>query len=217
MDSVVRIYVFHGTTLKYGTGFFINGNRIVTCAHVIAPDGVNCLDRVWIEFVYFINGKLQTSRRVYCPVIAFDGANDIAVLEGDKWTTARGTPLPIDSEYTPEIGETLFFKGFPKEAWEEQDVVFTGMTDVMVRQNDGTYKYYSDTVSFRGLIYGGASGGPVLNADGSIIGINMSTCNGTGMAYAINAGRLQALLDSLDSKSANDAELDGAIPAEQAA
>ncbi len=99
-ESTVRVMCWTGplSGFPYGSGFFVDKNKIVTNIHVVARPGpifvkLNDKDMIW-EVV---------------GVTAFDVENDLVVLQID----GEGTPLPIGDSDLVQKRDTVVAVGYP--------------------------------------------------------------------------------------------------------
>ena len=128
------------TLASNGTGFFVSNDIVVTNQHVIN----NC-------------AYLSDSQNNILEIVAVDRLNDLAVLRS-----------PIKSENyiylddDPELGELVYVAGFPLSL---ETLNFTsGAVSALVGNEKNITQF-----QFTAPIQPGNSGGPVLNAWGSLI------------------------------------------------
>lgn len=159
-ESVFVIY--SGNSL--GSGFAIGEDCIVTNAHVIS-DPQNTTLKTY-------NGEQYTAT-----VIGMDERLDIAVLGVNETTF---TVLPLCKLDSVNIGDDIYAIGAPKS----MDYTLTkGIISAKNRTVRG-----DSYIQIDAAINEGNSGGPLLNANGSVIGMNtlkMSDSEGIGLAIPI--------------------------------
>ena len=147
--SIVSIRRFGGIN---GTGFLVEGNYVVTAAHVVWPHTI-------IDIV-FEDGTEHED----VAVAAFDHFADLAFL-GPIDTTAPH--LQLGNAKTESKGNTMYSVGHAqgsKELFATEGEFF--------RLENWTDAYISEVVtSAEGI--GGMSGGPMANATGEAIGVNL--------------------------------------------
>ena len=155
-----------------GSGFFIGSGSIATNLHVVedAPKGYAKL--VGQDTKYNIDG-----------IIAIDEKHDLVILQ----VTAFGiSPLPLGDSDTIEIGEPVYVAGNPKGL----EGTFSDGIISSIRGEDA-FKLLQMTAP----ISPGSSGGPVLNANGEVIGISVLTVrDGQNLNFAIPINYLKSLL-----------------------
>lgn len=130
-----------------GTGFYINNSNIVSNYHVVE----GC------EYVTDINdNKLK--------IMVSDEVNDVSLLDGPK----TNSYLPI-SEDSPKLGEKIYVSGFPYNSDLKSFMFSSGNVSSL----SGLGKNFSE-FSHTAPSQPGNSGGPILNAYGSVIGVLVS-------------------------------------------
>ena len=136
-----------------GTGFFINKIHIVTNYHVIKN-----FDKISI---YAFNHLFPITD---VTVIGYDEEIDIAVLQINEDVEHHFLRW---SDTAPLIGEDVYALGHGmSQLWS----LTKGILSYDYRQNPGTsFVHYMQTDA---VINSGNSGGPLLNEDGEVIGVN---------------------------------------------
>ncbi len=137
----------NGEILGKGSGFFVERDQIVTNIHVVAGAHKVTARLVGKETEYTISG-----------IVAFDAKNDLVIL---KTTEKSGKPLALgDSEIIQE-DEPIVVVGNPGgvEGNVARGTIHGTRSDKWLRLKTGISEG------------GGASGGPVLNGKGRVIGI----------------------------------------------
>ncbi len=182
-DKLVQIRTLlrnSDTQASVGSGFFVSSDGlIITNFHVASQLAL----------------EPERYRGVYVPVdgkeapvelLAFDVLHDLALLRVQNPGPARqalgfrGTDLPLSR------GERIFSLGNPK--------------DIGFAVTEGTYnglvlRSFYPRIFFGGAINPGMSGGPVLDEDGRVVGINVSKrTDGEQLSFLVPAEFAQALL-----------------------
>ncbi|MCU0429262.1 MAG: serine protease [Cytophagaceae bacterium] len=167
-----EVYQKNGQEKNSGTGFAVSSSgHIITSYHLIKD----------AESIMVYNQEIKSRK---AKLLAFDPIGDIALLSiEDTSFTGFGT-LPYKMASTPRLlGEKLFTLGYPKE-----DIVY----------NEGYISsvtgYNNDSVSYQVSIpvNPGNSGGPLLDAQGNLIGmINGKHKEAEGTAFAVKAGYIR--------------------------
>jgi hypothetical protein len=155
--NVVRILVRNGNTTSAGSGAYLGRRIVLTCYHIF-NDGPS------IEgLVYFRDG---TEHRFVAK--QFNKDWDQAVLELKSDPTQTGLPL---ASRNPEIGEpvTAYGYGGGNRVMKTEGTVvsFTGAS---------RYPGVTDWVEMSGRVDSGSSGGPIINAQGEVVG-NLWGCS----------------------------------------
>lgn len=156
----------------FGTGFVIKGNRIITNHHVVQA----VLD---VSSSIFVS-KLESQTKIKVTIKYSDEHNDIVVLETytefDNYLTFYDDVL--------EIGEDVHACGNGKDGAEG---AFTTGNYSGKKTFENGVEYLQHTAP----IAPGNSGGPLVNDDGKLVGVNTST----GGLYAIDT-RSSDILDA---------------------
>lgn len=209
-----------------GTGFAIGTpgepvEFIVTNAHVITDvlgEDYNTADlTVWFS--------VMANDFMIPEVYAIDKDRDLAVLRLPE-TTDKRNAVTLNTEIAPN-GETVYAIGYPDYGNYLQDYKTMSVKDVTLtrgviskqfrrEQNQRGYEVYQHDAA----ISSGNSGGPLVNADGQVIGVNTWVTYGAA-AEGSNATIAQELVTFLDSykipytlASASDSGSAGSAPAD---
>ena len=162
-----------GTTLSFGSGFFVKPNQIATNFHVIAGARHGTAKLVGKYTTYNIKG-----------IVATDKENDLAVL---KVTASGVTPLSLGDSDTVNIGAKVYVAGNPKG-------LEGTFSDGLISRRES---YPKKRLQMTAPISPGSSGGPVLNSKGKVIGISVSVhraLDAQNLNFAIPSNALKALL-----------------------
>ena len=163
-----------------GSGVIIDGRRgfILTNAHVISQTGK-------------ITVTLKDEREFEAAIVGADPDSDLAVLRIDSKAPLPAVEMGDSSDLM--IGEDVIAIGNP---FGFSHTVTTGVISAVnrnIRTNNATYH---DFIQTDASINPGNSGGPLLNINGSLIGINTAIyakAQGIGFAIPINkASRIVA-------------------------
>lgn len=166
-DSVVVVYA--GNSL--GSGFAVDSHFIVTNAHVV--DAANS--------VYI---KTYDNKQCKASIVLFNDELDIAVLYVEKKSFE---PLHINTEC--KVGEDVYAIGAPESL---EYTLTKGVVSSKARKIDGLTFVQTDAA-----INSGNSGGPLVNDDGDVIGVNTCKLNGSeGIGLAIPSAQLLEYLNS---------------------
>jgi len=151
-----------------GSGIILDsGGYILTNYHVIEE-----LDRVLV--------KLSTGREYFGKVLGYDSHTDLAVL---KISTLQSLPEPEFGQSTDlQVGEWVMAIGNP---YGLEGTVTVGIISGKGRTNLGITRFGS-FIQTDASINPGNSGGPLINLQGSIVGINTGVAAiGSGVGFAI--------------------------------
>jgi serine protease Do len=146
-----------------GSGFVISSDGyVLTCAHVVT--GVNDAT-IWVEGV-----------RYPCRVLNSNTNLDLALLKVDG-DHPPFHPMRLESGKDYSLGESVYTMGFPLvDVLGTSPRLNNGLISAKVGMSDDT-----NFVQVSVPIQPGNSGGPLLNADGQVIGVVSSTLNPMGI------------------------------------
>lgn len=177
-DGVVKIQVVEsGSAAKsmLGSGFFVSDDGLVVTNYHVISKLVTDPDRYRAE-LFDTRGNTLPVR-----VLGVDVVHDLAVVKVDT-RPARFFPIqPVSLDQ----GERLYALGHPHDL---------GLTIVEGTYN-GHLKYvlYAK-ILFTGTLNPGMSGGPAIDAQGHVVGVNVSTA-GNEISFLVPVERVAALLD----------------------
>jgi S1-C subfamily serine protease len=191
-NAVVTILSSAGTSYAIGQGFWIQGpdsnfGYIATAAHVITDSTLNnnpISTNIWVHTTYPTNNiyKINGTTNV---VMGRDRLSDVALLR----ITGTGFPALTYANSRTDIkpGDNVTIIGYPL-GFDPQSVARG-----VIRDNKGVPDTYfsgvgggfMESVLTDCSIYGGNSGGPMINDDGKWIGI---LSWGVGSDGAMNGG-----------------------------
>lgn len=173
------IFLKDGTTsLGLGSGVIVSENGyILSNEHVTGAKYSNC-------YITLENGKTYTANVVWS-----DSSIDLSISK----INIKGLPYAnLGDSSIVRVGETVYAIGNPV-GYEFQRTVTSGIISaidrtVKIDEDDKTI-YMEDLIQTDATINPGNSGGPLINPDGSIIGINsvkITSAEGIGFAVPIN-------------------------------
>ena len=168
-----------------GSGFFISGDGyIVTNAHVV-EDGVE------------IQVELSDLQTFEAEVIGTDPNTDIAVLKidaGDQELPA----LPFGDSDEMRVGDHVLAIGNPL------GLDFSVSAGIVSGRNRTLTGGYDDFIQTDAAINSGNSGGPLLNLDGEVIGVNtlylgsgQARGGSSGIGFAMASSVVEDVVDQL--------------------
>ena len=179
MDKVFTVRSADGEDRFLGSAFiWSDGTVAVTNAHVVGDaEEVRLIDR---------NGVEETAL-----VIASDPVRDVAVI-----SIASGREGLVLADAAPELGDEVFALGAPL------GVEFTlteGRISSTERQVEITVPLM--LVQHDAAVNPGSSGGPLVDAEGRLLGMNSQIADGSrmfvGIAYAISVADLDRIVTGL--------------------
>ena len=166
-----------GSGIVYDTkGHIITNNHVVGTAKIVD--------------VTFIDGNRYTAN-----VVGTDIYNDLAVLKIIGNLTKPVTPLQLGNSSALEVGDQVIAIGNP---FGLDDTMTTGIVSQKGRLLPDTTSGFSipDVIQTDALIDPGNSGGPLLNMQGQVVGINTAAVisdkggfSGIGLAISSNTAK----------------------------
>src|ERR671924_1411005 len=169
-----------------GSGFVIDkAGHIVTNYHVV--QGAR---KVEVNF--------SGNDRVPAKVVGTDPSTDVAVLEIDAQARAL-TPLPLGNSDAVRVGDAVVAIGNP---FGLERTVTAGIVSALQREITAPNGFAIDEViQTDAAINRGNSGGPLLNANGDVIGVNAqieSTTGGNvGIGFAIPINTVKEVVSQI--------------------
>ncbi len=182
-SNYFRPWQMKGQRSSSGTGVLIEGNLVLTAAHVVD-------NSVIIEVRKSSNPEKYIAKVKW---ISYDA--DLALLEVEDQTFFEGTKaLKLGS--IPRRQEGVAVYGYPKGGDE------ISITQGIISRIDHSTYVYSDfdllILQIDAAINPGNSGGPALNEEGDIVGIAMQTMSKSdNIGYIIPTQVIQHFLDDI--------------------
>lgn len=179
--SVLQVLILDnasGTKSSFGSGFFAGDGYIVTNFHVIS-------DLVFHPERHRAQYRNADDERGELTLLYFDVVNDLAVLRSDDY---QGPSLKI-AQQPPAIGGRLYAMGHPHDL---------GLSVV-----EGTYNGLLEDkliprIHYTGSLNPGMSGGPALDKDNQLVGVNVSGM-GDQVSFLVPARYVRELLNNVEA------------------
>ena len=182
LPDFVRPWMKRNTRDLTGSGVIIEGNRILTNAHVVLY-----ASRVLVQ-------PYQSTERIPATVEAIAPGIDLAVLKlSDETLFGTHPPLPLD-DGLPKVKDTVNAYGYPEGG--DQLSVTEGIISRIeyVSYSQGEYGL---RIQVDAPVNRGNSGGPAI-ADGKIIGLVFSMIeSANNIGYLIPAEEIRMFLDDI--------------------
>ncbi len=151
-----------------------------------------------------ISVSLTTGERLDAKLVGTDPVSDIALLKIDK----KGLPyVTLGNSDDLIIGEWVIALGNPFGLFEINDkpTVTVGVVSATkMKVNADNKRVYKDMVQTDASINSGNSGGPLINANGEVIGINTIIFTGSsyssgsiGVGFAISINRVKKIMEEI--------------------
>lgn len=175
-----------GNKSAIGSGFGINESGLIASNYHVVSDYVQYPDKYRIQYLSAtgMEGELTLQD--------FDVVNDLAILQLGE-IPEQYLPFNLASNL-PEQGVPIYSLGNPHDL---------GMIVVPGTFNGLKKTSFYQRIHFTGSINPGMSGGPVVNANGEVVGVNVATA-GNQIGFLIPLEKLKSLLDRLDGQVRKD-------------
>jgi putative serine protease PepD len=169
-----------------GAGFVLDkSGDIVTNAHVV--DGASSIK------VKFLNGTTTTGK-----LVGSDDSTDVAVVHVDV-SADKLTPLAIGNSSSVDPGEPAYAIGSPYGLPQSISAGIVSATGREIQAPDGSP--IEDAIQTDAALNHGNSGGPLIDANGDVVGlsaqIDSNTGEGTGVGFAIPVNTVKKIADEL--------------------
>jgi putative serine protease PepD len=174
------------TQQAQGSGFvYDEQGHIVTNQHVV--DGAESIS------VLFPNGQ-----RYDATLVGSDASTDLAVIKVDAPASAL-EPLELADSSQLEVGEGVVAIGSP---FGLEDTVTAGIVSALDRQMEALNGFtINNSIQTDAAINHGNSGGPLLDLDGRVVGVNAqirSESGGSdGIGFAIPSNTVESVVSQL--------------------
>jgi S1-C subfamily serine protease len=188
-QSPFELFPSTTTGINTGSGFVINRDGVIlTNAHVISG-------AVKIT-VAFANNQTVTAK-----VLGRDPDDDLALLKVNP-DGVRLVPLPLGDSSTVQVGDPTYAIGNPFGLARS---LTTGVVSALQRSIQAPNNFAIDNViQTDAPLNPGNSGGPLINAEGQVIGINSQIQTGTsgsgsvGIGFAIPIDTARAVIPQME-------------------
>jgi len=177
-----------------GSGFVLNQDgEIVTNAHVVTEgtgSAIRQVDRVYVRF--------QDDNQVSAKVLGFDPNADVALIKVDpKGLTLR--PLQLGADADARVGMPVAAIGSP---FGEEQSLSVGVISATDRTIESLTQFsISGAIQTDAAINHGNSGGPLVDAEGNVLGINSQirsdSGDGTGVGFAVSIDLIKRSVEQL--------------------
>ena len=168
-----------------GTGFVIDDDgSIVTNDHVAAGGS-----KVSVRFG-------SRAKRIDARVVGRDPSTDLALLKVDPERARDMAVLPLGDSDRVRIGDPALAIGHPFGLERSLTLGVVSATDREIDAPDGSK--IRDVVQTDASVNPGNSGGPLLDGEGRVIGVNsQGRGGGSGIAFAVSVDTLKRVLPAL--------------------
>lgn len=169
IDALDSVWVVSTSDAHQGTAFQVNDGLLLTAAHVVSGTTTVRLS---------IDGRGVGPTSVLAKVVLTDEVLDVAVLSAPDLPKGGGIAL---STILPIAGDTVYAIGAPI------DGLVLSRGQIVTSRSTGL-------IAASTPVDPGNSGGPLLRADGSAVGMVVEQAEPSGIAYAVPAAELAQVL-----------------------
>ena len=177
-----------------GSGFVLNGSgEIATNAHVVTDGTGSSITKAEEVYVAFADGNEVSAR-----IVGYDANADVALLRIDP-AGLRLRPLKLGTARDLRVGSPVAAIGSP---FGEPQSLSVGVVSAIERSIQSLTGFeIAGAIQTDTAINRGNSGGPLVNGEGSVLGINSqintSSGGGEGVGYAIPVDTVRRTLARL--------------------
>ena len=174
-DNVIKITNKINDEIKIiGSGFFTSDGYLITNSHVVDIKGDIS--------VTYPNGKITTAN-----IISNDIASDIAIL---KVADIDALALEFSETLNLKVADTLYAIGYPLNL-EGEATVSKGI--LSARRSLAGIEYLQTDAT----IDNGSSGGPLINTEGKVVGMNSLSSNNSNINMALSSETISNVITKL--------------------
>ncbi|MFD2165479.1 serine protease [Thalassotalea euphylliae] len=165
-----------GEKSTIGSGFQITDNGLIATNYHVISGYAQAPQKYQIQYLDDQGNKGELSLE------SVDVINDLALV---KRSVSKPMSFFAIAEQAPIKGEKLFSLGNPHDL---------GMIVVPGTYNGLKTESFNDKIHFTGSVNSGMSGGPVVNKDSEVVGINVAT-SGNQIGFLVPHDKLVTLFD----------------------
>ncbi|MFT4928721.1 MAG: serine protease Do [Phenylobacterium sp.] len=169
-----------GNKSSIGSGFQIDDSGVIATNYHVISDYVQYEDKFRLEYLDHQGNKAPLE------VLDVDVINDLALVK----RTDAATAFFALAGQSPAQGEKIFSLGNPHDL---------GMIVVPGTYNGLKDKSFYDRIHFTGSVNPGMSGGPTVNLNGEVVGINVATA-GNQIGFLVPLDKLSQLYQRYQSR-----------------
>ena len=167
-----------------GSGFVVrDGHTVATNYHVVSS-AISQPKK--FRIIYVRDDESEGELTLY----DFDIVNDLAILKSEE---DLGEALRVQTE-PPKKGAVIYSLGNPLDL---------GMTVTQGNYNGLTDHSFYQRIHFSGAVNPGMSGGPVVDFNGDVVGVNVAT-SGNQVGFLVPADKLATLLNKSEVDESED-------------
>lgn len=190
-EQVFSGNVYKNTMIGGGSGFIVTADGlVVTNTHVVNDDNA--------RYTVILNDKTEYNAKV----VSISPFSDIALLqiESDDKTNVDGLPVvKFGSIEKLQVGQKVIAVGNALAQYE--NTVTSGIVSAIGRtipaESSGSLKELTNLIQTDAAMNQGNSGGPLVNLNGEVIGVNTAVATGAqGIGFAIPVSDVLSMLEN---------------------
>ncbi len=177
--------------LSAGSGYLVTADGyIMTNKHVVS-------EAAGTEYAVVLNDDEHKGKSIPAKVLATDPTNDIAILKIEE----TGLPfLTFADSDAIQVGQTAIAIGYALGQFE--NTVSKGVVSGLARSiNAGgsmmRSEHLSGIIQTDAALNPGNSGGPLLDVEGNVIGMNVAVASAQSIAFALPANDVRSVFESV--------------------
>ena len=163
---------------------------------IVRPEGVILTNHHVIARAQSVTVRLRDNRRLTAEIVGSDERSDIAVVR----VKANDLPaLDFADGDASQIGQSVYAIGVPfGQEWSFSAGILSGKSRSRLLGPTSETPLFEDYLQTDAFINAGHSGGPLLDSDGRVLGMNTLIARvERGLAFAIPSYFLKATLDQI--------------------
>lgn len=158
---IIRVYDNDRNPVAEGTGFSLEGDGIITCAHVISNDELGTLPKGYTITV--VRGSDGRNTEVPATLTKFSQRHDLALLSADVEHYA----VFMAAKRAPKVEDNVLLVGYPEWRNNILDIPRRQRGHITHTQKVSMVNWFTIGATVRK----GNSGGPVINEEGFVVGV----------------------------------------------
>ncbi|OAJ38029.1 hypothetical protein BDEG_21998 [Batrachochytrium dendrobatidis JEL423] len=188
VETEVTSFFGNKTLVSSGSGFFVTTDgKILTNAHVVAD--MNEDSKLWVT--------AADGLRYPAKVHSLDTLSDLAIVRiQPRSSPHKWQPVQFGTNHHLRPGDWVIAIGSP---FGLQNTVTAGVVSSRSRRSIeiGTKDTRVEYIQTDCVVHSGSSGGPLVNLDGQVVGINTTRAESEGISFAIRVDNAMDMIHQL--------------------